>query len=361
VNPLKKRRINKDRFNFLEQELEYLSANQVISQELRDNILAQYEIKTNSLNFIRIILTLGAVLLGLGILSFIASNWQELGKLAKFILLLGIYLLTNVSGYKLFKDYPKTGISLIYLGVLTYGAAIFLIGQIFNFSGHFSGAFLLWGIGILPMGVLLKDKLIFIFSHILLLVYLNGNLAIDGLPLIMLILSPALYYLNKSMGNFKLGTFFNNLVGLNTLWLFAYYFGIEKFTLCLMFLAIGGFMYLKPLGINKEITKLQGNIVIGVFGLILTFKNIWDIIPDQFKITASLIFSVIFLGFLFMTVKKGSLISLLFICITIFRFYFDTFYDFMPKSIFFVLGGVLLLGFGYYFEKLRKKGVTIGA
>jgi hypothetical protein len=26
----------------------------------------------------------------------------------------------------------------------------------------------------------------------------------------------------------------------------------------------------------------------------------------------------------------------------------------MPKSLFFIIGGFILLGFGYYFEKLRK-------
>jgi len=356
-----KRKISKDQFAFMRRELEYFSNKQVIPKETRDMILEEYEIKTSSLNFIKIILTLGAILLGLGILSFIASNWQELSKLSKFMLLLSIYLLTNLAGYKVFSNYPKTGISLIYLGVLTYGAAIFLIGQIFNFSGHFSGAFFLWGVGILPMGILLKDKLIFIFSHILLLVYLNGNLAIDGLPLVMLLLSPILYYLNKNMDNYSLGTFFNNLVGLNTIGYFTHYLGMQDLIITLIFLAIGCFMYLKPIGENKEVIKLQGNILIGITGIILTFKNAWDVIPSEFRIMASLIFSLIFLVFLFSSVRKGSLISLLFICITIFRFYFDTFYDFMPKSIFFILGGVILLGFGYYFEKLRKKGVTIGA
>ncbi|MGI6224732.1 MAG: DUF2157 domain-containing protein [Peptococcales bacterium] len=360
MNNLGKRQIKKDQFNFLKRELEHFSTNQVISKETLDSMLLEYEVKSSSLNFIRIILTLGAVLLGLGILSFIASNWQELSKLSKFILLLCIYLATNLSGYKLSESYPKTGISLIYLGVLTYGAAIFLIGQIFNFSGHFSLAFLLWGIGILPLGVLLKDKLIFIFTHFLLLVYINGNLPIDGLPLIMLVLSPGLYYLNKIMDNFRLGTFCNNLVMLNTIGYFAYYLDIESLAIKVMFLIVGIVMFLKPVGINQEITKLQGNIVIGVSGILLTFRDTWDVIHFDYRILASLIFTLIFLIFLFTTVKKGSLISLVFICITIFRFYFDTLYNFMPKSIFFILGGILLLGFGYYFEKLRKKGVTIG-
>ncbi|KJS82569.1 MAG: hypothetical protein JM58_14520 [Peptococcaceae bacterium BICA1-8] len=345
----------------MKQELEYFSTTSVISEENKDNILANYEVKSTSGNFIKIILTLGALLLGLGILSFIASNWQYLGKLSKFTILLGIYLIANLGSYKLSQDFPKTSISLIYLGVLTYGAAIFLIDQMFNFSGHFTSDFLLWGLGILPMGVIFKDKLIFIFTHILFLVYLNGNFDIDGLPLIMLIVSPALYYLNTVLGNSKLGSFFNNLVGLNTLGYFAHYWGLDGFYICVMFLLFGVLMYVKPLGMNKEIMKVQGNIVIGISGLILTFKDTWDIVPFDSRIMTSLVFTLIFLLFLFNTVRKGSLISLVFICFTIFRFYFDTFYDFMPKSIFFIIGGVILLGFGYYFEKLRKKGVTIGA
>lgn len=54
-------------------------------------------------------------------------------------------------------------------------------------------------------------------------------------------------------------------------------------------------------------------------------------------------------------VRQGSLTALVFVCATILRFYFDTFFDFMPKSFFFIIGGLMLLGFGFYFERMRSR------
>jgi uncharacterized membrane protein len=72
-------------------------------------------------------------------------------------------------------------------------------------------------------------------------------------------------------------------------------------------------------------------------------------------ITASIVFSVLFVLLLLAYVRTGSLMALVFVCATILRFYFDTFFDFMPKSFFFIIGGLILLGFGFYFERLRNR------
>ncbi len=46
---------------------------------------------------------------------------------------------------------------------------------------------------------------------------------------------------------------------------------------------------------------------------------------------------------LFYLVKREFIGAIAFIALIIMRFYFDTFYDFMPKSLFFVIGGAYLL------------------
>jgi hypothetical protein len=38
------------------------------------------------------------------------------------------------------------------------------------------------------------------------------------------------------------------------------------------------------------------------------------------------------------------------------RFYVDISYDFMPKSLVFIIGGIILIAMVYSFEKRRKKG-----
>ena len=89
-------------------------------------------------------------------------------------------------------------------------------------------------------------------------------------------------------------------------------------------------------------------------GVILTIPDIWDVlVTAQSASPVSILFALAFMALLFVLIRKGSIISLIFVCITIFRYYTDTF-AFLPKSLFFIVGGLLLLGFGYYFERMRK-------
>lgn len=114
-------------------------------------------------------------------------------------------------------------------------------------------------------------------------------------------------------------------------------------------------MYFIEHSLHREIFKLQGNVVFGVAGVVLTFPELWQAVLNTHsaQVSASVIFAVLFTGLLFALIRKGNIISLLFVCITIFRFYMDTF-ALLPKSLFFIIGGLLLLGFGYYFERMRK-------
>ncbi|CAH2215264.1 DUF2157 domain-containing protein [Tepidibacter aestuarii] len=352
---MKKRKISKNKLNFLEEELEFMKKESLISSDQKVEIIDSYDIIR--LNFVRIILTIGAVLIGLGIISFIASNWNYINKITKVFMIIGSYIGFNILSYKMEGKYPKTSKSFLYIGVLTYGAGIFLIGQIFNYGGHFSKAFLFWGVGIIPVGLLFKDKLVFIFSHIFLLIYLANSYNLDYLSYSIILIIPILYYINKQLGNSKSGTFFNNFLSLSTILYFLNNYSVDEFYISIAFLIIGLFMYYITTNINKDIFNIQGLIVFGISGLILTAPYIWE---QGFSFirngtTISIIFAILYALYLFHETNKGNLISLIFICITILRYYFDTFYDFMPKSMFFITSGAILLLFGHYFERMRNK------
>ncbi len=265
---MKKRKISKNKLNFLEEELEFMKKENLISTEQKIDIMDNYDIVR--LNFVRIILTIGAVLIGLGIISFIASNWNYITKTTKISMIIGSYIGFNILSYKLEDKYEKTSKSFLYIGVLIYGAGIFLIGQIFNYGGHFSKAFLFWGVGIIPIGLLFKDKLVFIFSHIFLLIYLTNSYDIEYLSYSMILIIPVLYYINKHLGNGKVGTFFNNLLSISTILYFLNNYNVDEFYTLAILLLIGIFMYYAKLGINRDVFKIQGLIIFGISGLILT-------------------------------------------------------------------------------------------
>lgn len=350
-----KKKINNKQFEFLREELSFYQKNNIISYNQKEEILDLYDVN-KGLNFIRVLLTIGAVLVGIGVLSFIASNWQVIGKPFKFGIILVAFTAFYYIGNILEESYPKTARSLIYISVLIYGAGIFLIGQMFNYGGDFTSAFLLWTVGILPMVYILRDKIIFTFVHILTLVYLNGYIRFNKIPILVIILIVLFYYFNKYFDYSKMITFFTNIVTVNFIAYVCFRYELEGVYILSILFIVGLLMYYLPIKINRYVFRIVGSIVLGLSGLMLTFRNIWNDLsyitqPDIFSVT----FTIVYLGYLLLLTRNGNLISLVFICITIFRYYFDTMYDFMPKSLFFIVGGLILLSFGYYFEKLRKE------
>ncbi len=135
-----------------------------ISDKQRDQILSHYSAmqevhaKAGSGKLITVISVLGSILVGLGIILFVASNWQVIPRWGKVILLFSTMFITYGIGYFLRytrKNYPKVGAALIFLGTMAYGANIYLIAQIYNISVHYPNGELLWVLGTLPLAYVL--------------------------------------------------------------------------------------------------------------------------------------------------------------------------------------------------------------
>lgn len=120
--------------------------NQIVTEEKKGDT----QKKTN-----RIILTFGAVFVGLGIFSFIATNWQEMTKTVKIFIILTAMIASYTTGWILREKwlYEKTGEALILLGTIIYGAGIFLIAQMFHIRGNWPDGFILWMIGTIIMAM----------------------------------------------------------------------------------------------------------------------------------------------------------------------------------------------------------------
>ncbi len=353
---MKKTLVSRNFYNRFEEELNKHQAEGRISEEQVGGMLETYELK-EKISFIKVIVTLSVILIGLGVLSFIASNWILFGKATKFFIIVIAYVLASIAGMKIEKIYPKTGRSLIYLSIVIFGAGIFLIGQTFHFGGRFTSAFLLWALGIIPLTIMLKDKGMFTFLHLLLLVYLNGQYVYDDFPIFLLIIIPFLYYANKRF-EVSWTIFFTNLVTLNFVWyILDEWMHVENDLIILLFFIIGLLMYYFPFSFYQAIYRLQGMAIFGIFGWVLTCDNTWNdyVWIRNIDLPFNIIFTLIYVLLLLYFVRRESLIALFFIGLTILRFYFDEMYDFMPKSIFFLTSGLLLLGFGYYFERKRKQ------
>lgn len=343
----------------MRQEMEYLANKGVLAEDQAEGILALYE-TGRGLDFPKLVLVLGAVLVGLGILSFIASNWAAIGRLWKFLMILALYLGTNYAGYRVQKNYPKVARSLYYLGIFIFGAGIMLVGQIFHVGDReFAKAFLFWGIGILPLALVLRDKWTALIACLMFFIYLNSSF-FPGRPSLwpVVLIVPLLYYLNRFFQHSRTITFFNTLLALNLIFCFMrYLFRFDQFYACLIFLAVGLLLYFLPIHVNRDIIKLEGNIVIGIAGLFLTGSFYWERWGGLLQVSPfvfSIVFTMLYFLFLLWSVRTGSMTSLIFIALTVARLYFDNMYSFLPKSLSFIIVGLILLGTGFYIDKTRR-------
>lgn len=126
---------------------------------------------------IKIIVTISAILVGAGIFSFIAANWQEMGKFIKIAVILFFMLAFYAAGWYLKekKDYPKTGNALILLGLITYGAGIFLVAQIFHIRSNWPDGFILWMFGAIAISFVLEMTSLLYFAGILGIISVIGH------------------------------------------------------------------------------------------------------------------------------------------------------------------------------------------
>ena len=108
--------------------------------------------------FISAIIGLGGVLIGLGILSFVALNWQYLDKPYRIVVLLGALLAVNTGGFYLWQrsQTRRLGQGLLGLGAMIFGADLALLAQLFHVDGDTFILFMGWAIGVLLMAYALK-------------------------------------------------------------------------------------------------------------------------------------------------------------------------------------------------------------
>lgn len=131
----------------------------LISDGQSKAISQKYELEELSRNSVGILLGLiygiGAVLIAVGIISFVAAHWDGIGEWTKIGLVTGAMIGFQAMGFYLWKiseKMPKLGHGLVLLGTLIVGADIALVCQVFNISGEGWGLFMLWSAGAAMMG-----------------------------------------------------------------------------------------------------------------------------------------------------------------------------------------------------------------
>ena len=133
----------------------------VLGAEIADRIRAyeQQEDKPGGLKWQGLIaLILGAILLACGVALFVSAHWDELGPAARCVIVIAMVAVFHLGGGLACESYKALSTTLHAVGTLAAGAAIALVGQIFNIQEHWPGAVLLWALAALAGWMLLRDE-----------------------------------------------------------------------------------------------------------------------------------------------------------------------------------------------------------
>jgi uncharacterized membrane protein len=135
--------------------------------------------------FLSILMSLGGILLGIGVITFVAANWQVWSREVRVAMLLSLFVAVNAAGFYLWRippsrsknshpNMPATkgrnkllGEGLLLLGALILGANMALMAQMFHIGGSSYGLFLAWGIGVLGMAYSLRLTSLGVLSALL--------------------------------------------------------------------------------------------------------------------------------------------------------------------------------------------------
>ncbi|HBY76160.1 MAG TPA: DUF2157 domain-containing protein [Cyanobacteria bacterium UBA11148] len=178
--------MSSDKFRHqLRHEAEQWRSEGLIDGSVYEQLAQRYqfsELESTARNrFIAILLVLGCILLGLGIITFVAANWQVWSRSLKVILLLTIFISINITGFYLWRSQKqqwqrRLGQGLLVLGGLALGANMALMSQLFHQNSPVYQLYLVWGLGLFAMAYSLRLTLLGMFCALLIGIgYLQGQ------------------------------------------------------------------------------------------------------------------------------------------------------------------------------------------
>ncbi|WP_217585962.1 DUF2157 domain-containing protein [Lentibacillus saliphilus] len=380
----------------------------VITEAQLETLLARYTKKDPN----GVIILFAILLTGLGIITFMFSEWAQVAHLSRPLVLMMVMLLLYVCGDQLYRKRSSSlGVSFIILGYIVFGTGLLHTMNIYNMTLLSAWPFIIWAIIGLLLYVVYDHKLIFMIGLIVVTVgqiYSGSSFsAFNWFIFLVLLFGFAHFVYHRSSLLFGYGfaaSFIIQLIVLAVAESQAYYWPIVYI---LAIYIISDIISHHALKIAFKRTALIAIIIFGVNQTFYLQTAFWD--QDQverelsFIIVWALVFSIAALIkrrkkqltewvdlILFLPVAYvpfsyllSNVILFVFAIVLLFigyktednhkiqfgtvTFLLSTFtayiqfaWDEMNKSLFFLIGGVLLFGLSFILEK-RRRAVVEGA
>jgi uncharacterized membrane protein len=381
---------------------------EIITQQQADKLLALYKGEKPAVGILPL---LGSLLVGLGILSFVAANWQAIPHLARFAVIVLAMLGFYAAGeHFMRRGDDRLGLGLIAVGLISFGAGIFLIAQMFQMTASNAGSFVIWGSAGVLLTHIYRSRFLFLLSAA--------------------ILNVGQFYSLSNFGTFSFVAFLVLMIGLGYYWWrnrsawLAWLLGLSAMLQSAFLIAefdLNGSLYMIPVMIlyvlgdwirtrdtayplqNSALTaafvtccvavmvqddgrlfgftvleRTQSIVFVIVTAALLALSAIAK--KQQGRLTSG--FEWLLLLPYFYTAEAASFLYLLALCFfslcvlwrgyaeetrfkvnlgtVLFLFsvllaYVKLAWGFMDKSLFFLVGGILLLGLSWYLNRRRRR------
>jgi len=122
-------------------------------------------------------LILGAILLACGVVLFVSAHWDQMGPAWRYALVITMVAVFHLAGGFARQNFRGLSTTLHAVGTVAAGAAIALVGQIFNIQEHWPAAVLLWALAALAGWILLHDQAQQTFALLLFPAWIFSELA----------------------------------------------------------------------------------------------------------------------------------------------------------------------------------------
>ncbi|MCP3026715.1 DUF2157 domain-containing protein [Halobacillus sp. A5] len=372
----------------------------IITTAQRNRILSRYEKKSGH----PVLLTFAALFIGLGFLTFIASNWSALPDMVKMSVLLFFLVAFYGVGAWVYQSRSKAvGLSLLLIALCVFGSGIFLTGQMYNFTSFSAFPFLVWSLAAFGLLIVFQESIVFIAALIIITagqIY-SGSMYQDFyIPLGVLFLAGMGWVLYRK-GNRLLTALFAVSYAIQSL-VFIFSYNWSYYWLILLFLLLYivshlpyGQVHLRTFGSIAVLSIFTVNVfqvfLLGFESEDVEYSNLfflgWSILfiyaviqsameSTKFNWIDLLLFIPVF------RIGAGDLLSLLLLfayslgwllagyrkersdwvakgtaalLITTFVAYFQLAWAFMDRSIFFFTGGLILFVLSYFLERKRRQ------
>ena len=168
---LMERKVSEAYRRFIADESSRWVGDGLITQEQRSGILAGYSVARR---LPAVILTLGFTMIGIGILLFIAANWQAIGRVFKIFLVVGAYFASVAGAYCLERGARRAyADALMFLSGFLLLGGIALMSQIFHISGSAAGLLAAWLVAFVPTFLIVRNIAIYALYETAAIVYIN--------------------------------------------------------------------------------------------------------------------------------------------------------------------------------------------